>query len=117
VASEAQHKHNIAVAKKGPQNAGKFLGKPPRKDSRGGRGRGRGRGGGRGRGNQFKLCTDAKEGSCSGVKREGVLSDCHRQRAFWSKPFMSSIHPWFSCLPLAVSQARDYPFIIAKSQF
>ena len=56
VASEAKHKYNMAAAKKGPQSVGNFLGKPPRKDSRGGRGRGRG--GGRGRGNQ-------KQGSSS----------------------------------------------------
>ena len=50
VEAEAKHKQNMAVAKKGNQHVGNFLGKPPRNDSRGGKGNGRG--GGRGRGNQ-----------------------------------------------------------------
>ena len=38
----------------------------------------------------------------------------NRQRAFWPKPFMSSVYLWFSCLPLAVSYRTIRPNIYRR---
>ena len=63
VKAEAEHKQNMAAAKKGNQSVGNFLGGPPRKDSRGGKANGRGRG--RGRGTQ-------KQGSSSAPPKKAT---------------------------------------------